>query len=1119
MPDHTTATRHRPRHRLSSLEYTGLPLRFFHDRNDLPVELTHSAAMAAYASPYTPSSSTQTSVSSSRASWVDSRDGRPPSSSGSHPGAGRVFPHIDDLVRDAQPRFSIETPPSQSLSEAEQSFKSSKNSLDFGRPDIAFKDYLRAYEIAINLIPRHKDYGFWASDHQKTWVARYKSLYKQLGSVEDQMKGVRQAIKDNNSRYGTVPTGSNRTSVPNNGYTELPAKGGLPQQQHPPRSSSHAAAADLPNALRAGAPRPVSRPKPEGLQGRPLSGPNDLSERFAKLRTPSGTFGDSPTLIMPKAVDYKYGSQTSPTTNGIRPCGPRPMVNSNGLPSIPPKLPIPASVAMPKAPSPTYSPINPSTAGLQSNWKSAPESRPPNLNRQTYYNQPQHGSSASLSQRTRDEILLPYRPTTPNGVNSAMVPKSQSNEIPHQPMIDAQALQQYMTKYNVLLIDVRDRASFDEGHIMASSVMCVEPISLREGLSAEDLEDTLVLSPEAEQASFAKRNEFDIIVYYDQHTSDVAYLRGPPTMTNAPALRALYDTLYEFNDTKPLKDGRPPALLHGGLDAWVELMGAHSLSSSRTAGLLGTTRQRSAASRPIARQRMVSSNTRFEVRNRRLRGHSFLDEKEQQEWQRKAQQEEVEPTPTTEMGDGEYVMVEEIPPSPFVSDVDSFLRRFPSVHDQQSMTRAPRRPVGAPARNEPPPVPSVPARPPPAAPRPSYSGQADISQSQAPLARVTSSTRASLYSSVSLARTRKLPRTGLTNFGVTCYMNSTLQCLSATIPLSQFFTDRMYENYVQKNWKGSSGIMPKFYANLVQALWNDDCEGIKPSSFRNFCGRMNREWVIDRQQDAKEFFDFLVDCLHEDMNMNWERTQLRPLTTAEEQQRERMQIVQASPIEWQRYEHRDRSYVSSLFAGQHASRLRCLTCQKTSTTYEAFYSISVEIPRSGQATIYDCLRSYCKEEKLSELWKCPYCKCEREATKQIILTRLPQFLVIHFKRFAASKFERAKKIHTPIDFPLHGFSMDDFVIARQAAVPDKEGKIDLATTPPYLYDAYGVLKHIGHTLEEGHYISTVKDPGRGTWREFNDERHRDFDPAKLAASKELQDGKAYIVFFQRAVVR
>jgi ubiquitin carboxyl-terminal hydrolase 8 len=1079
--------------------------------------------MAAYAAHNSYGSSTHTSISSDRSSWGD-RDSRPPSSS-SNPGSraptGRVYTHIDDIVSDARPGIPKDAPLNQCLAEAENAFKSSTSSLDFGRPDLAFKDYLKAYEIVVNFIPQHKNYGFW-SGNQKDWHKRYNDLYQRLARVEDQMKSVRTVIKENNAKYGTLPgsvgVNGSSTSAASQNSTLIP-------NQHPPRTSSHAATSDLPTALRAGAPKPATGPKPESLQGRPISGgTNDLADRFAKLRIPVSTSSEPPTLSMPKASDYKYGVQTSPTTNGVpsRLTGPRSMVNGVNGPSIPPKVPIPALVAMPKPPSPTYSPINQTGPGMP-HGKPPAEGRPPNITRQTYYKQPNHGSTSSLSQRTREELLLPYRPTTPNGVNSALQ-KSQSSEIPHNAMIDPQTLHEYMTKYNVLLVDVRERSSFDEGHIMASSIMCIEPISLREGLSAEDLEDSLVLSPDNEQTYFSRRNEFDILVYYDQYTSDVAYLRGPPTMTNAPALRALHDTLYEFNDTKPLKDGRPPALLKGGLDAWVDMMGVHSLASSRTVAMLGTTRQRLAArpGRPLARQRMVSSNSRLEVRNRRLRGHSFLNEQEAREWQQKAQEEEVPQTPRQDLAEGDYVVVEaeHEAPSPFVSDVDSFLRRFPSVHDQQSMTMAPRRVPPPVPRHAPLPMPSgPPTRPAPAIPRPSYSGEADLIQSQASLARVTSGTRAPLYSSAALARTRKLPRTGLTNFGVTCYMNATLQCLSATVPLSQFFTDRMYEQYIQKNWKGSSGIMPKFYANLVQAMWNDDCEGIKPSSFRNFCGRMNREWVIDRQQDAKEFFDFLVDCLHEDLNMNWERTPLRPLTIAEEAQRERMQIVQASPIEWQRYEHRDRSYVSSLFAGQHASRLRCLTCNNTSTTYEAFYSISIEIPRSGMGNIYDCLRSYTKEEKLSEMWKCPHCKCEREATKQIILTRLPQFLVIHFKRFAASRYERAKKLTTTIDFPLQGFNMDDFVISRQPAVPDQDGKIDLATTPPYRYDAYGVLKHHGGTLEEGHYTTYVKDPGRGVWRHFNDERHEDLEVSRLTGNHKLQDQQAYIVFFQRAVVR
>ncbi|KAJ9603174.1 ubiquitin-specific protease doa4 [Cladophialophora chaetospira] len=1101
--------------------------------------------MAAYASSSSISSAHTTSTAgSARSSWTDPRDSAPDPGSGT----AKVYPHLKDIIQDATASLQSDGSLSQLLSEVENCITIAKSSVDFGRHDLAYKNYVRAYEIAVNHIPRHKEYGFW--DSNQHWRAKYKAARLRLMDLEGQMTQVKALIEDNNTRHGTQPQSRAlpRKQVYSTGF-------GVPQTLAPGRPSSSGNSdgtprptspqSDLPDALRIQRARPASKPKPEGLQGRPLTDTtNDLSQRFAKLRSPGNASDPADLLSMPKASDFQQGGFTSQPYSGSngapisRLHGPRPIpAFSNGpilppkVPAAPPKVPLDTSMAMPKPPDPTYSPIDNTSARFHTigSRLSAEGGRPPSEKKQTYYNQSQNSSTASLHlQKTRDELSAPYRPTTPNGINSAIVPKNGSSDLPYQTSIDARTLQDYMKRYNVLLIDIRDRASYDDGHIMSSSIICIEPISLKEGVSAEELEERLVLAPDIEQSHFSRRNEFDLVVYYDQDTVDVSYLKGPPTMTKAPALRALYDTLYEFNDTKALKDGRPPALLSGGLDSWVDYMGAQFLAQSKTAATLGSTRQRVVAtSRPIARQRMVSQNSRYEVRNRRLRDHKFLDESEQEAWRQQALQEEVTPIEKAQTGsddDYEDIVVEEEPPSPFIPDYETFLRRFPSIHQQESMVVPARRPVPSyPAafvpQSMPPapaPVPQVPARPAPAIPRPSYSGHADINASQPALARVTSASRPPLYSTVTSLR-RRLPKTGLTNFGVTCYMNSTLQCMSATIPLSNFFNDRLYEGYVQRNWKGSNGIMPKLYANLVQAVWQGDNEVIKPSTFRNFCGRMNREWVIDRQQDAKEFFDFLVDCLHEDLNVNWERTPLRPLTTAEEMQRERMEIARASPIEWKRYEHRDHSYMSSLFAGQHASRLRCLTCKRTSTTFEAFYSISVEIPRDRPGHIYDCLSSYCREEKLSELWRCPYCKCEREATKQIILTRLPQFLVLHFKRFAASKQERAKKIHTPIEFPLHNLSMDDFVIPRAHAQPDQDGRMnmELATTPPYTYDAYSVLRHLGNSGDSGHYISIVKDQGRGCWRKFDDERHVDLDPNKMSARDRLQNSEAYIVFYQR----
>lgn len=938
-------------------------------------------------------------------------------------------------------------------------------------------------------------------------------LLQAVRTKQGTMDAIKQDIIEDNLKSNIQPMGL---------YAS--ASSGLEQSSMTPRGRESREATT--QAMRMPSPTQFQRmPDPQASPKR-LSTPADdiLAQRFARLKPfqiretePSANVRSPPG---PAGQVSTYTSNTPPSSHVSihgspprRPLGPRSMGPSSMVPSHPPKLPL--ATSLPRAPDPAYSPIYTVPSQAPSNPpRTSTESVRSITQRYSHLSNSPHGSPS------RGPPDNPYRSMTPNGVNSVRETRSNSPELPSNSAISAQDLLEYLRKFNVLVVDVRPRDQFDNGHIYAKSIICVEPVALKENVSAEELEERLVVSPEHEQALFERRNEFDLVVYHDQSTSSVSYLAGSPVGTSAPHLRALHDTLYEFNAYKPLKGGRPPALLLGGLDAWIDLLGQQSLATSSTAAIMGSLQAKKPVpkpGRPLGRvPTMASANSSLEVRKRRLREFTPLNSEELTAWLEKSKKEEIDTS--TYLEDEQFTEEpqeeSEQPSIPLVHNYEDFLRRFPEPQAQQSMVHAESRPAVMPVPNyaASAPVPVAPSRPAPAVPRPSYSGVADGRFAQPHVERQNSANRTALYTHNSI-RSRKLPRTGLHNFGVTCYMNSTIQCLSATVMMSKFFIDDRFRYYVQKNWKGSQGVMPGLYANLIRSLWKDDVEVIMPTSFRNFCGRLNREWVIDRQQDAKEFFDFLVDCLHEDLNINWQRNQLRPLTPSEEMQRERMPVPKVSQIEWVRYCHREESFISSLFAGQHASRLRCTTCHQTSTTYEAFYSISVEIPSTGTGDIYQCLRSYCKEEMLSgdEVWKCPHCKCKRMATKQIIITRAPQILVVHFKRFSASKTQSARKIHTPIEFPLHGLRMDDFVVPG----PESSAPMLDATTPPFNYDAFGVLRHIGSSMGSGHYISLVRDAERQSWRRFDDDRAGDFNPRDLRARDRLQNEQAYIVFYER----
>ena len=901
--------------------------------------------------------------------------------------------------------------------------------------------------------------------------------------------------------------------------------------------------------------RPFIRPKPESLQlhrstrdESPRPSPaDDLAQRFLQLRVqrkvPENTRNGS--LEPPSPIEYtppssedssSLVSRPQPTSETLslpaKPSGPREQPPPR-YPPPPPKIPLDAKTEnqLPKAPVPVYDPsknvvlpiktsIPPlngrsSSVGAES---ASPRSAKRFSGTGTYINDYCQSSISSYD------------------VYGASYGSSARPDTRTQKSITAAELCSRLKVSSILLIDVRNRTHYDQGHIMAKSIICVEPFLLRPGLSAEDLAEKLYVPSETEQSLFDHRDEFDLIVYYDQNTQSERFLTGPPTPTEAGALRNLHDTLYEFNEDKPLRTR--PTLLKGGLDAWIDLVGPQALSISNTAASNNSDQTRKVmnkVARPIGRVPKASANSSREIQKRRLREQQPLNADEEKIWLEKVRREEVDPVDyqNSQSDDGAESDNEE-PPSPFVHTYSDFLKRFPDISPVQQSMVVPLPPP--PSRPHLPSIspsnayPIVPSRPAPAVPRPSYSGVSERESTQfSPSSRHSSSAQHPLYTSRSIMRYMKLPRTGLINFSVTCYMNATIQCLVATIPLSQFFLDNKWRDLTQKNWKGSNGIMPEIYANLIRSLWRDDVYAVRPSSLRNFCARLNREWGVDRQQDAKEFFDFLIDCLHEDLNVMWQRTPLNPLTPSEEMERERLPVQKVSRIEWSRWTHREKSFISDLFAGQHASRLRCTTCGNTSTTYEAFYSISVEIPRHAgkrQWTIDDCLRSYCQEEKLSgdEVWKCPYCRCEREATKQITITRAPQCLVVHFKRFEMRKGESARKVHTPINFPLFGLNMEPYMIppAPKVALDLRalEEPLDTATTPPYLYDAYAVMRHIGTSGNGGHYVSLVRDAARGNiWRKFDDDRVTDFDPNKLKLAHQLQNEQAYLVFYGRAVAR
>lgn len=603
-------------------------------------------------------------------------------------------------------------------------------------------------------------------------------------------------------------------------------------------------------------PKPTPLPKPHNLHGISValtgshhasSAVDALSQRFAKLRTGHGSGhhghassavdladqSDSHVSKSGHVSTTSLGSVKSsyaPSNSALYGASDKSALNSNDyFGSTASTI---ATKDLPKPPSPTYSPSR---------------QVPPGSTGQPYYD----SRSSRLSVESSSSVGYHPVGSSDNGYSTKsssrrpQIPnRGTSVNLPRETEITAEKLYDYLRSFSILLIDVRNRDDYDAGHIFAPSVMCIEPTALRPDMSAEQLEEALVLSPAEEESLFSRRNEFDLVVYYDRSTTTRDFLTG---RRGSPALKYLYDALYEFNEEKPLRWG--PILLIGGLDAWIDVLGNQSLQVSSTV----SSHPQARPTRPLARRPAPSNSSQLYIQKRRLRDYNPLDQEEESRWREKARHDSyaLDALPRPEVNEHEAMPAE---PERSVKNSEDFYERYPDVAtvEQQYLssrppTTAPPQPPRIPDYPTPPPrsyvappLSDIPSRPQPARARPSYRGESERIPSLT-LARTPSSQLAPYIP----AKMRRLPRTGLHNFGVTCYMNSTIQCLSATIDLTNFFIDGSFMKYIQRdNWKGSKGLMPELYCILLRNLWESkDADTIRPSNFRVSAHVVFRSWA------------------------------------------------------------------------------------------------------------------------------------------------------------------------------------------------------------------------------------------------------------------------------------
>ena len=111
---------------------------------------------------------------------------------------------------------------------------------------------------------------------------------------------------------------------------------------------------------------------------------------------------------------------------------------------------------------------------------------------------------------------------------------------------------------------------------------------------------------------------------------------------------------------------------------------------------------------------------------------------------------------------------------------------------------------------------------------------------------------------------------GLNNIGAQCFMNSTLQCLSQTKALTNYFLnvnnkEAIKNNNIALKNKNDYQLSPVFL-DLIQKLWEKNGpKSFSPNTFMNTINNMNPLFKNGQAGDAKDFIIFILEQLHKEL--------------------------------------------------------------------------------------------------------------------------------------------------------------------------------------------------------------------------------------------------------------
>ena len=205
-------------------------------------------------------------------------------------------------------------------------------------------------------------------------------------------------------------------------------------------------------------------------------------------------------------------------------------------------------------------------------------------------------------------------------------------------------------------------------------------------------------------------------------------------------------------------------------------------------------------------------------------------------------------------------------------------------------------------------------------------------------------------------------KVGFYNIGNTCFMNSVLQIFLNIKEIKSTFIPKNLEEHrnflsfilnsenpdINKVVEENSYLVLELMS-LLKQKWKGKHKTLNPRKFKEICGAYNPIFKTSEQQDAHDFYTFVIDKLHEETNINYDSENIyKDINNSE--------IIDTTELDlanecWANNIRKNASYFYSLFMGQLKSTLTCAECNTQKIKFEPFSALELPIPEGKNIII------------------------------------------------------------------------------------------------------------------------------------------------------------------------